>query len=191
MELFATRGYFFCRYCGSFSFPETAGDDGIRILGESSESRQCAVCDKALASAMLDETHPVQVLPQLPRRVAAQAVVCRGRRETPRLGNDRVRSASPVEPERARTEGPVPGVQSADEHASVLRSRQRRHRQLWRLRSRVAGLRRAEADRRCSRQGSWQPGATTAAPRGAAGGSAPGWSSGRCGASRRSVRRAG
>jgi Zn-finger nucleic acid-binding protein len=60
MELFATRGYFFCHYCGSFSFPEAAGDDGIRILGENSESRPCAVCDKPLASALMDETHPVQ-----------------------------------------------------------------------------------------------------------------------------------
>jgi Zn-finger nucleic acid-binding protein len=60
MELFASRGYYFCRYCGSFHFPETAGDDGIRVLGEDSEPRACAVCAKPLASALLDESHPVR-----------------------------------------------------------------------------------------------------------------------------------
>ena len=34
MELFAARGYFFCRYCGSFHFPDTKADDGVRIIGE-------------------------------------------------------------------------------------------------------------------------------------------------------------
>jgi Zn-finger nucleic acid-binding protein len=60
MELFATRGYFFCRYCGSFHFPETTGDDGIRILGPSQKSLGCAACEKPLASAMLDESFNVQ-----------------------------------------------------------------------------------------------------------------------------------
>jgi Zn-finger nucleic acid-binding protein len=60
MELSAARGYFFCRYCGSFSFPETTGEDGIRILEETSAARPCAVCEKPLTSALLDEAHPVQ-----------------------------------------------------------------------------------------------------------------------------------
>ena len=60
MELFATRGYYFCRYCGSFHFPESAGDDGIRVVGEESEAKACAVCGTALASALLDESHPVR-----------------------------------------------------------------------------------------------------------------------------------
>ncbi|HET7218288.1 MAG TPA: zf-TFIIB domain-containing protein [Vicinamibacterales bacterium] len=60
MELFATRGYFFCRYCGSFDFPRTTGDDGVRVLGDDSEAKQCAVCAKPLASALLDESHPVR-----------------------------------------------------------------------------------------------------------------------------------
>jgi Zn-finger nucleic acid-binding protein len=58
MELFATRGYFFCRYCGSFHFPETAGADGIRVVG-GGEAWGCAVCAEPLASAVLDETHHV------------------------------------------------------------------------------------------------------------------------------------
>ncbi|HEY7497294.1 MAG TPA: zf-TFIIB domain-containing protein [Vicinamibacterales bacterium] len=60
MDLFAARGYFFCRYCGSFHFPETAGDDGIRVLGPASEPMTCAVCAKPLATALLDETYPIQ-----------------------------------------------------------------------------------------------------------------------------------
>jgi Zn-finger nucleic acid-binding protein len=60
MELIATRGYFFCRYCGSFHFPETAGTDGIRILGDSQSPQTCVACSKPLTPAVLDETHPVQ-----------------------------------------------------------------------------------------------------------------------------------
>ncbi len=60
MELFVSRGYFFCRYCGSFHFPDTKTDDGIRIIGEAPEALACAVCSKPLTSAMLDETHPIR-----------------------------------------------------------------------------------------------------------------------------------
>jgi Zn-finger nucleic acid-binding protein len=60
MALFAARGYFFCTYCGSFHFPETAGADGIRVLGDNPEQMGCAVCAEPLASALLDESHPVQ-----------------------------------------------------------------------------------------------------------------------------------
>ena len=60
MDLFAARGYFFCRYCGSFHFPETAGDDGVRVLSAIEDSLTCGVCAKPLASALLDEAHPVQ-----------------------------------------------------------------------------------------------------------------------------------
>jgi len=60
MELFAARGYFFCRYCGSFHFPEATADDGIRLVSDHPAASNCAVCDKPLASAMLDETHAVR-----------------------------------------------------------------------------------------------------------------------------------
>jgi Zn-finger nucleic acid-binding protein len=59
MELFAARGYFFCRYCGSFHFPDTASDGGIRVLGEVPAS-SCSVCSQPLASATLDDAHPVR-----------------------------------------------------------------------------------------------------------------------------------
>ena len=60
MELFATRGYFFCRYCGSFHFPETTGDDGVRILAEIAPPLPCPACAHPLAQAMLDESFYVR-----------------------------------------------------------------------------------------------------------------------------------
>ena len=59
MELFATRGYFFCRYCGTFHFPETASDQGVRVLAESREPLPCPICRTTLSSAVLDETHAI------------------------------------------------------------------------------------------------------------------------------------
>ena len=60
MELFAQRGYFFCQYCGSFHFPDTKADDGIRIVGDTAQPMACAVCSKPLTMAMLDETQPIR-----------------------------------------------------------------------------------------------------------------------------------
>ena len=60
MELLASRGYFFCGYCGSFHFPETAGDDGIRVLAETAPPLPCPVCAHTLAQAMLDESFNVR-----------------------------------------------------------------------------------------------------------------------------------
>ncbi|HSC28847.1 MAG TPA: zf-TFIIB domain-containing protein [Vicinamibacterales bacterium] len=59
MQLFATRGYFFCRYCGSYHFPETAVDDGVRVLSESPQNLQCPACAGRLSTALLDPAHPV------------------------------------------------------------------------------------------------------------------------------------
>jgi Zn-finger nucleic acid-binding protein len=59
MELFASRGYFFCRYCGSFHFPQTAGDDGVRVLGAAKENLSCTGCRQSLVTALLDEAHPI------------------------------------------------------------------------------------------------------------------------------------
>jgi Zn-finger nucleic acid-binding protein len=60
MDLFATRGYFFCRYCGSFHFPETAGHDGVRVLAETAPPLPCPACEHPLAHAMLDESFHVR-----------------------------------------------------------------------------------------------------------------------------------
>jgi Zn-finger nucleic acid-binding protein len=54
MELSAARGYFFCRYCGSFHFPESVGDDGIRIVGKTGPALSCCVCKAPLEAAVLD-----------------------------------------------------------------------------------------------------------------------------------------
>ena len=59
MELFASRGYFFCRYCGSFHFPDTAPDQGVRVVAESADPLPCPVCRTKLASAVLDDAHAV------------------------------------------------------------------------------------------------------------------------------------
>ncbi len=60
MELFATRGYFFCKYCGSFHFPDTVADEGVKVLGEGPEPLACVVCAEPLAAARLDDTHAVR-----------------------------------------------------------------------------------------------------------------------------------
>ena len=60
MELFAVRGHFFCRYCGSFDFPPTAGTDGIRVLDDANSTLPCGVCSKPLAVAVLDAAHQVR-----------------------------------------------------------------------------------------------------------------------------------
>jgi Zn-finger nucleic acid-binding protein len=54
MELHAARHYFFCAHCGSFHFPETVGDDGVKVL-EPEGDTSCPVCDKALAEAVVDD----------------------------------------------------------------------------------------------------------------------------------------
>jgi Zn-finger nucleic acid-binding protein len=82
MELYAARGYFFCRYCGSFHVPQTAGDDGIRVLGDAGTALECPVCAKTLSAALLDETHPVHYCRNcrgvlLPRTTFAEVVRAR------------------------------------------------------------------------------------------------------------------
>jgi Zn-finger nucleic acid-binding protein len=79
MELFATRGYFFCRYCGSFHFPESVDADGIRVLSDGDEQVACAVCHKPLVQAVLDDAHPVRFCKNcrgvlMPRRSFASVV---------------------------------------------------------------------------------------------------------------------
>ena len=59
MELFATRGYFFCRYCGSFHFPESANDQGVKVLADAAGPVPCPACSKGLATATLDGAHAI------------------------------------------------------------------------------------------------------------------------------------
>ena len=54
MDLHAARHYFLCTHCGSFAFPESAGNDGVTVLQPDAGS-SCPVCDQPLAAAVLDE----------------------------------------------------------------------------------------------------------------------------------------
>ena len=59
MELFERRKYYFCRYCGTFHFIESAETDGVQVL-ERSGATPCAVCTAPLAKALLDNVHVIQ-----------------------------------------------------------------------------------------------------------------------------------
>jgi Zn-finger nucleic acid-binding protein len=54
MDLHAARHYFVCAHCGSFAFPESADDDGVKVL-EPDIGTSCPVCDQPLAAAVLDD----------------------------------------------------------------------------------------------------------------------------------------
>ena len=60
MELFERRRYYFCRYCGSFHFLDAPGTDGVRILEIAPDAARCARCGGTLATAQLDDVHPVK-----------------------------------------------------------------------------------------------------------------------------------
>jgi Zn-finger nucleic acid-binding protein len=79
MELFPAQGYFFCRYCGSFHFPESAGEDGLRLLGHDDRPATCPVCRDPMARALLDDVHPVHACEKcrgvlVPREAFARVV---------------------------------------------------------------------------------------------------------------------
>ena len=94
MQLVESRGYFFCRYCGSFHFPETAADDGIRILGDAAKPLGCAVCAAAAGVGDAGRVVPGSLLPELPRRPAAAVEFRDGRAEAARLGHRATRRRS-------------------------------------------------------------------------------------------------
>ena len=166
MELMASRGYFFCRYCGSFHFPETDGRRRDQDCRRDAGSLACVVCGKPLTSAMLDETHPVRYCRN-----------CRG------VLIERRSFAGVVEKRRAWATGTPPppdAAQSAGARAEGARCPecagpmtthpyygpgQRRDRQLRTLRARLAGLRRAQADRRRAGQGPRCPPGSPTHPR--------------------------
>ena len=82
MELFERRRYYFCRYCGSFHFLETPETDGIRVLETSARAPACPRCSMTLATAQLDDAHPVHSCSKcrgvlLPRSTFAHVVYTR------------------------------------------------------------------------------------------------------------------
>ena len=82
MELFERRRYYFCRYCGSFHFLDTPEIDGIRVLETATQAPQCPRCSTKLATAQLDDAHPVHCCTKcrgvlLPRATFAHVVYTR------------------------------------------------------------------------------------------------------------------
>jgi Zn-finger nucleic acid-binding protein len=60
MELYESRGYFFCAHCGSIHFPQPPDDEGLRVVGQEQDPPMCPVCAAPLSAATLDGT-PVHV----------------------------------------------------------------------------------------------------------------------------------
>jgi Zn-finger nucleic acid-binding protein len=82
MELFERRRYYYCRYCGSFHFLETPETDGIRVLETSADAPPCPRCSTKLATAQLDDAHPLHCCTRcrgilLPRATFAHVVYTR------------------------------------------------------------------------------------------------------------------
>jgi Zn-finger nucleic acid-binding protein len=82
MELSARRRYYFCRYCGSFHFLDTPETDGIRVLETTGQAPACPRCSTKLATAQLDDAHPVHCCGKcrgvlLPRGTFAHVVYMR------------------------------------------------------------------------------------------------------------------
>ena len=55
MELFERRRYFFCAFCGSFSFIDAPEVEGVRVLERPVPAPDCPLCASPLARALLDD----------------------------------------------------------------------------------------------------------------------------------------
>ena len=87
MELFARRRYYFCTFCGSFSFIDAPAVHGVRVLERTVPSRDCPLCRAPLATALLDEAFDVEHCERcrgilLARRAFGEAVTRRRARES-------------------------------------------------------------------------------------------------------------
>ena len=56
MELSAAHGFYHCRYCGTFHFPDSVDDQGVRVLGPAEKAGPCPVCEVPLVLAMLESS---------------------------------------------------------------------------------------------------------------------------------------
>src|SRR5687768_5127556 len=82
MELLERRRYYFCGYCGTFEFLQTAATDAVHVLERPADARPCPLCAAPLARALLDDLHLVEHCEQcrgvlLPRGTFADAVLRR------------------------------------------------------------------------------------------------------------------
>ena len=87
MQLFERRRYYFCTFCGTFSFIETPALDGIRVLERPAAARACPQCGAPLAKALLDDSFPVEHCEQcrgllIARSAFAEAIPRRRARES-------------------------------------------------------------------------------------------------------------
>jgi Zn-finger nucleic acid-binding protein len=86
MELFERRRYYFCTFCGTFSFIEAPAVEGVRVLERSVPGRSCPLCGALLSKALLDDVYGVEHCEQcrgllLTRAVFAEAIPLRRARE--------------------------------------------------------------------------------------------------------------
>jgi Zn-finger nucleic acid-binding protein len=54
MELSPARGFYRCRYCGTFHFPDSVDDQGVRVVGSPDAPVACATCGASMTLAVLD-----------------------------------------------------------------------------------------------------------------------------------------
>ncbi len=143
------RGYYVCAHCGTTSFPDTVSRDGVRILGPADPAINCSFCNSPLArgSARRVSRRLLRTLPW----TAPRATRFRGAgAAAPRLGTGSVGAPRTRGHGGAAPQDQLPQVRHPDDDRLVLRSRQRRHGSLRRVRGRVARLRRIDANRRCA-----------------------------------------
>jgi Zn-finger nucleic acid-binding protein len=60
MELFERRRYYFCTFCGSFSFIESPAVQGVRVLERPVPAPICPRCRAPLVKALLDDAFAVE-----------------------------------------------------------------------------------------------------------------------------------
>jgi Zn-finger nucleic acid-binding protein len=86
MELFERRRYYFCTFCGTFSFIETPAVEGVRVLERPAAARSCPLCTAPLVKALLDDVYSVEHCEQcrgllVARATFAEAIPLRRARE--------------------------------------------------------------------------------------------------------------
>ncbi len=145
MDLLSDRGYFYCRYCGSFHFPESAESEGAVITGPAGQPAACPFCARDLSAAVL-EGFQVRACAQcrgmlMPRGTFGRVVEARRARES------RTVVPGPMKPFDAPRRLTCPSCGGAMFTHPYVRAGQRHHRHVRALRPAVARSRRADPHR--------------------------------------------
>ena len=148
MELFERRRYYFCTFCGTFSFIETPAVEGVRVLERPAAARSCPLCTIPLVKALLDDVYSVEHCEQcrgllLARATFAEAIPLRRAREPGPPA-----APVPLDARELKRVIDCPSCRARMDVHPYLRARQCRHRHLRALRSHLARLRGAAADHR-------------------------------------------